>query len=138
MTNPAPGNWRLAVYGARSSRGGYHDTPRAADQRRVLEMQGDNCLYCQIPIGTIVWRRYKATRRSLTVTLRRNWDHFVPYAFLEQNPGMNWVLACHVCNRIKKASIFATVEDAREAILSERERLGYEAISQVLARISVD
>ena len=140
MTNPAPGDWRLAVYGARSSHGTYRTAPRRVDQTSILTVQGDVCLYCEIPIGTTIWRRYRASRRyrSLTVVLRRNWDHFVPYAFLEQNPNTNWVLACHVCNAIKTSKMFDTVESARRVILAARESKGYEPVRQVLMRLALD
>lgn len=134
------GDWRLAVYGARSSQGAYRKRPRQIDQQQIVAIQGNECLYCGIPIGTRIWRKVRARRsnQGLTVVLQRQWDHFVPYAFLEQNPSANWVLACHICNRIKSARMFNTIAEARGVILPERESRGYEPVREVLARIALD
>lgn len=140
MTALPAGDWRLAVYGSRSAAPAYRTRPRSADRKRVAASQGDDCLYCGIPIGTVITRQVplkKRYSRSTMVTLQRTWDHFVPYAYLLRNPASNWVLACHVCNLIKKARMFDTVEDARKVILPERERLGYEPAGHVLARLAV-
>lgn len=133
-------DWRLKVYGALSPAVEQNRRPpRRVDQHRILALQGDVCLYCGIPIGTEISRVRKDRRgwtRTSTVVLRRNWDHFVPYSYIARNPQANWVLACHVCNLIKTARMFDTVEDARHAILPHRERRGYEPVRQVLARLA--
>lgn len=140
MTNPSPGDWRLAVYGSRSASPAYRARPRSVDRERVVAAQGNDCLYCGIPIGTVIARdvptKYRYTRREI-ITLQPNWDHFVPYAYLLRNPRTNWVLACNVCNSIKRARMFSTVEEARRAILPEREARGYEPVREVMARVVV-
>lgn len=108
--------------------------PRIADRRRVFDAQGDVCLYCELPIGTEILR---TKRTSNVVTLRRAWDHFIPHAYIARNPGANWVIACHICNEIKKAGVFATVEEARAVILPLRERRGYEPVWSVVRRLNL-
>ncbi|WP_431781744.1 HNH endonuclease [Streptomyces chumphonensis] len=127
-----PGDWRRAVYG-RSQISGI-DTrraPRAAERARLIAEQGNRCLYCDIPIGAVIRRWDKP------VTLRLNWDHFAPYAYVARNPRDNWVLACHICNNVKRGRLFKTVQEAREAILPERIAKGYEEPLPVLQRLGV-
>lgn len=126
-------DWRRAVYGRSAIGGiGVRRAPRLADRIRVQEVQGNRCLYCEIPIGTTIWRR------SQSVTLRTNWDHFVPYSYLVRNPGANWVLACHVCNGIKSCRMFDSVQAARDTILPIREAKGYEDPKAVLLRLGLE
>lgn len=126
-----PGDWRLVVYGrSRISGQNKRESPRLADRSRVLELQGNRCLYCEIPIGAQI------ARGSQNITLRAHWDHFVPFAYLASNPSSNWVLACHVCNGIKLARMFQTVQAARDLILPRRLTKGYESPEDVLFRIS--
>lgn len=126
------GDWRKTVYG-RSHISGVQNrkAPLLAERLRVQEAQGNRCLYCEIPIGATIWRR------SRTVTLRVNWDHFVPYAYLARNPRNNWVLACHVCNAIKSCRMFDSVQAARAAILPVRIAKGYEDAKDVLMRLGI-
>jgi len=122
VTSGAVKDWHPVVYGATVITGAdQRRAPSADERRRILRAQGDNCLYCQLPIGSEVLRKGRPVR------LRRNWDHFVPYAYVARNPGANFVLACHVCNAIKNCRIFATVDEARQTILPLREEKGYEA-----------
>lgn len=135
MTAPElPENdWRRAVYGRSQIGGiGIRRAPRLAERIRVQEAQGNRCLYCELPIGTAIWRR------AQTVILRTNWDHFVPYSYLARNPDNNWVLACHVCNGIKTARMFDTVQTARQVILPVREAKGYEDPKSVLLRLGLE
>lgn len=126
------GDWRRTVYGrSRISGIGIRRSPRTAERNRVLEIQGNRCLYCELPIGTAIWRH------SRSVTLQANWDHFVPFAYLAQNPESNWVLACHVCNNIKSCRMFDTVQAARDVILPAREVKGYEDLKSVLLRLGL-
>lgn len=127
-----PGDWRRAVYGRPIVGSERKRRPRVADKQRLLAAQGDTCLYCQLPIGAAV------LRGDELVTLQRNFDHFVPYAFVSRNPGANFVIACHVCNGIKTALIFTTVEEARAYILPRREAKGYEPAWSAARRINLD
>jgi hypothetical protein len=133
-------DWRMEVYSARGlNTAKERKQPRRGDQRRILAVQGNVCLYCAIPIGTVIARQMHRSTGYIwttTVTLQRNWDHFVPFAFLIQNPDTNWVLACHVCNRAKRNQMFETVNDARRVILPIREQRGYESPRRVLMRLA--
>lgn len=125
-----PGDWRLRVYGRGPSSGtDRRRKPRVAERARIIAQQGNRCLYCEIPIGTIIDRRGK------DVVLRTNWDHFIPYAYVARNPHDNWVLACHVCNGIKRGRIFKTVQEVRNTVLPERLDKGYEDPLDVLRRL---
>lgn len=128
-----PDDWRRAVYGRSQIGGiGIRRQPRHVDRERIIAQQGYTCLYCEIPISTMIWRK---TRE---VMLRANWDHFIPYAYSQQNPSNNWILACHVCNGIKTSRMFADVETARRAILPERIAKGYESTSDVFHRLGLE
>jgi HNH endonuclease len=93
--------------------------PEKAVQDRILGRQDGRCLYCGHRFGDTVWRH------GQPVTLRLNWDHLIPYAYLAANPDDNWAAACHVCNGIKSSLIFQSVEDARDYILDRAARKGY-------------
>lgn len=126
------GDWRRAVYGRSQIGGiGIRRRPRAVDRERIIAQQGYVCLYCEIPISTKIWRK---TRE---VILCAAWDHFIPYAYSQQNPGHNWILACHVCNGIKTARMFNDVESARRAILPGRIAKGYECPDDVFHRLGL-
>jgi hypothetical protein len=140
VTPVVAGDWRMEVYSARGLQADRErKQPLIGDQRRILAAQGNVCLYCDIPIGTIIVRDMKRRTGYIwhtLVTLHRNWDHFVPFSYLIKNPGMNWALSCHVCNRVKAARMFETVEDARRYILPGREQRGYESPRRVLGRLA--
>lgn len=128
-------DWRLAVYD-RDGGATTHERrkPPKAVIDAILDIQGNVCLYCQIPIGTEVLRKDRVVR---LVRLMRNWDHFVPYAYVARNPDLNWTIACHVCNRVKHSNVFTTADEARAYILPRREELGYEPAWSVLRRINL-
>lgn len=126
------GDWRRVVYGSSQIGGtGVRRQPRRVERERIIAQQGYVCLYCEIPISTKIWRG------SRDVILCAAWDHFIPYAYSQRNPSQNWVLACHVCNGIKTARMFADVEAARRAILPERIAKGYESPEEVLHRLGL-
>jgi DNA-binding CsgD family transcriptional regulator len=117
-----PDDWRLRIYGRGPSSGSEgRRRIRAGERARIIADQDNCCLYCEIPIGTTI------RRKGRDVTLRAQWDHFIPYSYLARNPSANWALACHICNLIKSCRMFQTVQDARAAILPERIRRGCES-----------
>jgi 5-methylcytosine-specific restriction endonuclease McrA len=120
--------WRIEVYGRGAGGGVERQTPRVAVKKRIRAAQLGRCLYCELPIGA------RVKRNGRTVALTAHWDHFVPFAYLAQNPEANWVLSCQVCNSIKSDRMFRTVEDAREVILRQREAKGYEVVSETSPR----
>ncbi len=99
---------------------GQRRTPNAATRRDVLEAQRNRCLYCENTFGSIIRRGHK------TISLRLNWDHFVPYSYGLTNGGDNWVAACHVCNGIKSNRMFETVARAKTFILARWAEKGYD------------
>lgn len=120
--------WRIQVYGRGSGGTAKRQGPQAATRKRIRAAQLGRCLYCELPIGTRVKRNGK------TVALTAQWDHFVPYSYLAQNPDANWVLACQVCNNIKNDRMFKTVDEARAVILQARDGKGYEPVAETLAK----
>jgi hypothetical protein len=66
-------------------------------------------------------------RKERPVTLRLNWDHYVPFAFLAKNPSDNWRAACHVCNGLKSAVMYGEIEieEVRRRIAALRWSKGY-------------
>ncbi|MFE3583724.1 HNH endonuclease [Streptomyces vinaceus] len=126
-------DWRRSVYGRSQIGGvGQRRRPRMADRNRIIEQQGYVCLYCELPIGTFVLR---GRRRVMLVA---NWDHFIPHAYSQANPASNWVLACHVCNSIKTARMFDSVESARQLILPRRIVKGYESVGATFHRLGLE
>lgn len=77
---------------------------------RLLAEQGYCCAYCLIPFGSVV---KKGNRLKLTVV---EWDHVLPYAYVQANPEHNWAAACMICNRIKGAEIYTSMDEVREYI----------------------
>lgn len=59
------------------------------------------------------------------VRLLLNWDHFVPYVHSQNNHGVNFLAACHVCNGIKGDRCFGTVDEAKSYIIAQRIAKGY-------------
>lgn len=89
------------------------------EKRAQLDRQNNRCLYCEREFNTHVFRYGKAVRLNLV------WDHFVPFAYSQNNHSQNYVAACHVCNGIKSDHMFQTVEEAAAYILTQREAKGY-------------
>ena len=93
--------------------------PSTSYKKRLLEDQDFRCLYCERRFGSTVYRDGKA------VTLRVQYDHWSPYVYSINNSNANFVAACHVCNGIKSAFIFDTLEEAKIAIQARWEAKGY-------------
>jgi hypothetical protein len=81
--------------------------PPAEDRRAQLKMQENRCIYCERQFGSRVYRKMRLVR------LRICWDHFVPYALMQDNRAVNFVAACHLCNSWKSDKVFQTLTDAR-------------------------
>jgi 5-methylcytosine-specific restriction endonuclease McrA len=121
--------WQGRVYGRGSGGGVQRQDPKATTKKRIRASQLGRCLYCQLPIGA------RVKRHGRTVALTAHWDHFVPFAYLAQNPDANWVLSCQVCNGIKSDRIFQTVDEAREVILQARIAKGFESTAETVAKL---
>lgn len=113
--------WRLKIYGRPITGSGRRRTPTNAQREIITANQKNRCLYCDLRIGTVVWRGI------YNVRLQVNWDHFVPYSYGRTNASSNWVLACHICNGIKGCRMFETVVEAQEYIRARWAKKGYTA-----------
>jgi 5-methylcytosine-specific restriction endonuclease McrA len=95
---------------------GSRNLPPAADRNSVLLAQENRCFYCEREFGEF----YRLGRRTSRLTV--NWDHLVPYAYLNSSPPANFVAACRDCNAAKGSMMFQTIEEARIYV---RSRLGF-------------
>lgn len=125
-------DWKLAIYGRAVTGSGQRRKPSMAQCEEIRARQHNRCLYCDLKIGTIVWRG------EYNVKLRTNWDHFVPYSYGLTNAGSNWVLSCHICNGIKGCRMFDTVTEAQAYIKERWAKKGYQLPILVLADDSDD
>ena len=121
-------NWRPSVY-APITGNVRRRRPGKGLAAHLLEIAEGCCAYCTLPIKATTYRRNRLVR------LRLEWDHFVPYSYLVANPVANWQVSCHVCNRLKTAGFYNSVEIAAQVILRMRERLGYESIPDAWDRL---
>lgn len=97
-------------------------TPSARERTEILEAQKNRCYYCREEFGAIV------SRKGKRVSLRLNWDHFVPFSYALEDRPNNFVAACHICNGIKGALVFQTKERAIEFIAERRFQKGYRTV----------
>ena len=84
-------------------------TPSQYEKANILESQGGKCFYCDLPFGSVVWDNNKKKARILKI----NWDHFTPFAYSLNNKSSNFVASCNICNSLKSAKVFDTVEEAK-------------------------
>lgn len=69
--------------------------PKQVIRDRILIEQTGRCAYCNAGLDD----------------QQIEWDHFVPYIYLQNNPDENWVASCRPCNRAKSSRIFASEAD---------------------------
>lgn len=93
---------------------GIRRQPSTGYKRDQLLAQDHRCFYCNILFGG--HRSWKGK----IVKVRIEWDHLVPFAYLQSNPDSNFVAACHICNRLKSSKVFQTVEEARAYVETKR------------------
>jgi hypothetical protein len=89
--------------------------PNAAEKKLILELQGNRCLYCEMLFGSAI------ERKGRLIFLKVNWDHFVPFAYTQNNYAYNFVAACQICNGIKSSHLFKTLEEARIYVRTIRD-----------------
>ena len=94
--------------------------PSPTVQRKILDNQRFKCVYCGFSFGS------ETSRSGQAVEILVVWDHFVPFAFAQNNRHDNFHASCQICNSIKSDKIFDSVEDARTYILNRRKEKGYE------------
>lgn len=93
--------------------------PHRKIRMQILADQANLCFYCFCRFGSLVKRRNRLFRVRLV------WDHQIPYVLLQNNQPGNIVAACRVCNGIKGAMVFQTIEEARLYVQARREAKGY-------------
>jgi hypothetical protein len=90
----------------------------------IIAAQSNTCYYCGVSFGETVMRNGKPTH------IKAHIDHVVPWSMGGRNTPGNLVAACNVCNSIKSARTFSSVESCREFVLTLREQKGYVAPAQ--------
>ena len=93
--------------------------PPKRDRDRQLEEQDYRCFYCLRRFGATVFRKTR------TVKLKYVWDHMLPYSFSQNNSPSNFVAACQVCNGLKSAMCFKTLDDAQQFLNTRWIEKGY-------------
>lgn len=94
--------------------------PSKRERDEILAQQRYECFYCGQPFNSVHLRHKKP------VTLRINWEHFVPFSYSQDNRKHNFVAACHVCNGIKAALHFSSIIHAMVYISLKRKEKGYD------------
>lgn len=93
---------------------GIRQKPTKDYQAAQLARQVDRCFYCFRTFGSyVLWHK---KQRQLVI----HWDHWVPFIYLQTNPEENFVAACQICNQIKHAKMFQTVQEARHYVAIQR------------------
>jgi len=77
-------------------------------QHQVIIEQMGRCAYCNSALD----------EHSV------NWDHFIPFSYLESNPIDNWVAACKPCNSYKGNRVFSTEGDLSDFCLAMVKKHG--------------
>jgi len=72
------------------------------------------------------------------MVLRVCWDHKVPYAYSQNNRITNYAAACQICNSLKAALMFATVEETQIYVCIKAEEKGFSDVSPVLGEVRPD
>lgn len=103
--------------------------PTGADRNKILEAQNNSCFYCERRFGSRII--YKNKERILSL----RWDHIVPWVFSQNNRPENFIAACQICNGVKLARMFDSVEDLRIYVLHEIERKGFRDVKDKKGRI---
>ena len=93
--------------------------PSLKDRQQQLETQDYKCFYCLRSFGSYGYRKKKGIR------LQIHYDHLVPYALTQNNNATNFVAACHVCNGMKSAICFRTIEEAQIYLQERWKEKGY-------------
>lgn len=88
---------------------------------RLLDIQSGKCLYCEIPFETYYQHPKSKKMQRTTICC----DHYVPFAYSQNNKDENFVLACGICNGIKSSKLFKTLEDAKEYVTKRRQDKGF-------------
>jgi hypothetical protein len=93
--------------------------PPVEDREAVLLRQDHRCIYCERAFGGVVF----LGTQPMFLTIE--WDHFVPFVYSQNNGTLNFAAACQICNGIKSAKFFHTIEEARLYVTQARRAKGY-------------
>lgn len=103
--------------------------PPATAQAELLIEWDNRCAYCRLPFGLLVWYRssslpregaklsYRGTfnaRRHAAIILHLEWDHFIPFTYSDSNIAGQFLPACQLCNALKGARMFRSIDGVRE------------------------
>lgn len=88
-------------------------------KRKILESQGDCCIYCEEPFNSIKYRKDKE------IVLTVEFDHKIPYTMIQDSSKDNIVAACQVCNGIKSDTLYQNLNSARIDLFEKRKQKGY-------------
>jgi hypothetical protein len=112
--------WQSGVYAGGGATAVRRKRPPKKVQDEILKAQGDCCIYCGNPFGTVIMRDSRFTQLVI------HWDHYVPYAYQAGNHG--FVAACNVCNLLKSSHMFDNLEQARRHLADRWRYKGYTVV----------
>jgi len=101
--------------------------PSFNEQKGILERQCNKCIYCGLEFGTLIW----SEKSKKVVSLRKHFDHLVPYSYSFNNKKVNFVAACHICNGLKSNKMFENIEDVSHYVRYHRTRKGYRLLEEM-------
>jgi len=81
------------------------------------------CVYCTLPIGSII-----LFPTGEQVILKKQLDHFFPKSKGGADDDSSLVVSCHLCNSIKSAKVFDSVESVRAFVQYAHSKSGFTVI----------
>lgn len=79
----------------------------------MIREQDFRCIYCLNKFGTLVGVSGARTRWLQPLV-----EHFRPFSLVGTDDPGNLVMACGLCNLLKSADVYETIDEAREEIAS--------------------
>lgn len=101
---------------------GVRRSPSIGAQQVILDAQERRCLYCNQEFGS---RQYRQGSKARAVRLHVEWDHLIPFSYTYTCIDEAFVAACQVCNGIKSATVYRTLDDARADLAIKRSLKGW-------------
>jgi hypothetical protein len=92
---------------------GLRHKPTKAKQIEILHKQKNKCFWCGRKFNSIVIKPNKEL-----YILVPNWDHYIPFSYINCSPDYNFVASCVRCNR-HKYSFVITDEKAENSLKKE-------------------
>ena len=77
-------------------------------KKGLNKKQMGDCYWCGRRFGAMYYKN------NSVKTLRRHYDHKIPYVYEQRNRDDNWCVACNICNLFKSSLLFETEEDCVE------------------------